>query len=297
MALSILRKMALSASFALLGGTAALAADLPVLGKPHADRIDLQDAYSPVMHDIRAFHDHLLLPIIAVVTALVLLLLLWVMVRYNAAANKTPRKFTHNVLVEVIWTVVPVAILVVIAVPSFKLLYKQDVLPAIDMTVKATGNQWYWSYEYPDNDGISFDSNMIKKEDLKPGQSYLLSVDNPMVVPVDKNIRVIATAADVIHAFTVPAFGFKIDAVPGRLNEIWFRAEKPGIYYGQCSELCGKDHAFMPIEVHALAQQDFDAWVASKKTASGGAAVTPAAETAPAAPAAEPAGGAPAKTR
>lgn len=249
------------------------------------------------MHDIVAFHDHLLLPIIAVVTALVLLLLLWVMIRYNAAANKTPRKFTHNVLVEVIWTVVPVAILVVIAVPSFKLLYKQDVLPAIDMTVKATGNQWYWSYEYPDNDGISFDSNMIKKEDIKPGQSYLLSVDNPMVVPVDKNIRVIATAADVIHAFTVPAFGFKIDAVPGRLNEIWFRAEKPGIYYGQCSELCGKDHAFMPIEVHALAQQDFDAWVASKKTASGGAAVTPAAETAPAAPAAEPAGGAPAKTR
>ena len=289
--------MALSASMALLSGTAALAADLPVLGAPHPDRIDLQDAYSPVMHDIRAFHDHLLLPIIAAVTALVLLLLLWVMIRYNAAANETPRKFTHNVLVEVIWTVIPVAILVVIAVPSFKLLYKQDVLPAIDMTVKATGNQWYWSYEYPDSDGISFDSNLVKKEEIKPGQTYLLSVDNPLVVPVDKNVRVIATAADVIHAYTVPAFGFKIDAVPGRLNEVWFRAEKPGIYYGQCSELCGKDHAYMPIEVHVMAQQDFDAWVASKKTASGGAAVIPAVETAPAAPAAEPAGGAPAKTR
>jgi len=197
----------------------------------------------------------------------------------------------------VIWTVIPVAILVVIAVPSFKLLYKQDVLPAIDMTVKATGNQWYWSYEYPDSDGISFDSNLVKKEEIKPGQTYLLSVDNPLVVPVDKNVRVIATAADVIHAYTVPAFGFKIDAVPGRLNEVWFRAEKPGIYYGQCSELCGKDHAYMPIEVHVMAQQDFDAWVASKKTASGGAAVIPAVETAPAAPAAEPAGGAPAKTR
>jgi len=293
-ALSILRKMALLAAMALMGGSSAMAADLPVLGAPHADGVTLQEAYSPVMHDIRAFHDHLLLPIIAAVTALVLVLLLWVMIRYNSAANKNPRKFTHNVLVEVIWTVIPVAILVVIAVPSFKLLYKEDVLPKIDMTVKATGNQWYWSYEYPDVDGVSFDSNLVKKDEIQPGQTYLLSVDNPMIVPVNKNIRVITTAADVIHSFTVPAFGFKIDAVPGRLNEAWFRAEKPGIYYGQCSELCGKDHAFMPIEVHVLAQQDFDAWVASKKTASG-ASATPA--SAPAAPAAEPAGGAPTKTR
>jgi cytochrome c oxidase subunit II len=280
---------------ALIGGASVLAADLPVLGAPNPDSIGLQPPHSPVMQDIHAFHDKLLLPIITVVTVIVLLLLLWVMIRYNAHANKTPRKFTHNMLVEVVWTVIPVAILVVIAVPSFKLLYKQDVLPAIDMTVKATGNQWYWSYEYPDADGISFDSNMIKKEDIKPGQTYLLSVDNPLVVPVDKNIRVITTATDVLHAFTVPAFGFKIDSVPGRLNEVWFRADKPGIFYGQCSELCGKDHAFMPIEVHVLAQQDFDAWVASKKTASSDEAVTPT--SALAAPEAEPAGGAPAKTR
>ncbi|MET0547090.1 MAG: cytochrome c oxidase subunit II [Caulobacterales bacterium] len=303
MALTVLRNLAFASVAGVIGagipaGGAALAEGLPIQGMPHDGGLGFTPAASPVMRDIVAFHDKLLLPIITAVTIVVLLLLLWVMIRYNSAANKEPRKFTHNTLVEIIWTVIPVAILVVIAVPSFKLLYKEDVLPKIDMTIKATGNQWYWSYEYPDNDGISFDSNLVKEADLKPGQMRLLSVDNPLYVPINKNIRVIVTATDVIHAFTVPAFGFKIDAVPGRLNEVWFKAEKPGIYFGQCSELCGKDHAFMPIEVHAMAQEDFDAWVASKKTASA-APAAPAAAAPGAAPAAAPAetGGASNKTR
>jgi cytochrome c oxidase subunit II len=242
-ALTVLRNLAFASASALAGmaslaGGAAMAADLPVLGKPEPEKLGFQPAASPVMHDIEAFHNNLLLPIITVVTAVVLLLLLWVMVRYNSSANKTPRKFTHNTLVEIIWTVIPVAILVVIAVPSFKLLYKEDVLPKIDMTIKATGNQWYWSYEYPDNDGISFDSNLVKEADLKPGQTRLLSVDNPLIVPVGKNIRVITTATDVIHAFTVPAFGFKIDAVPGRLNEVWFNAERPARTTRSCRLRC-----------------------------------------------------------
>src|SRR5262249_44505668 len=189
-------------------------------------------------------------------------------------ANPTPTKTTHNTLLEVLWTVVPVVILVVIAIPSFRLLFFQLDTPPADITVKATGKQWYWSYSYPDNGKFEFDSIMLQdaeRKKLQPEPPRLLAVDNAMVVPVNKVVRVQTIGADVIHSFTVPSFGIKIDAIPGRLNETWFKATREGVYYGQCSELCGKDHAFMPIEVHVVSEQAFTAWVeeAKKKYASG----------------------------
>ena len=217
----------------------------------------------------------------------VLVLLVMIIVRFNARANPVPSKTTHISLIEVIWTVVPVLILVVIAVPSFRLLFFQLNIPQADLTIKATGKQWFWSYSYPDNGKFEFDSLMLQDKDRKAGQPRLLSVDNEMVVPVNKVIRVQTTGADVIHSFAVPSFGIKIDAIPGRLNETWFKAEREGMYYGQCSELCGKDHAFMPIAVRVVSDQAFTAWVdeAKKKFASDttrpvtvAASVTPATE-------------------
>jgi len=188
-----------------------------------------------------------------------------VMFRFNARANPVPSRTTHNTLVEVLWTVIPIVILLVIAVPSFKLLFLQLNLPAADMTVKATGKQWYWSYSYPDNGKFEFDSLMLKADELKADQPRLLSVDNEMVVPVNKTVHVIVTGADVIHAFAVPSFGIKIDAIPGRINETWFKATREGVYHGQCSELCGKDHAFMPIAVRVVSEQAFATWVEDAK--------------------------------
>jgi cytochrome c oxidase subunit 2 len=195
-----------------------------------------------------------------------------VIVRFNARANPIPSRTTHNTLIEIAWTIIPIVILMVIAVPSFKLLFFQLNIPAADLTVKATGKQWYWSYNYPDNGQIEFDSLMLKEGERKEGQPRLLAVDNEMVVPVNKTVRVITTGADVIHSFTVPSFGIKIDAVPGRINETWFKATREGIYYGQCSELCGKDHAYMPIAVHVVSEQAFAAWLeeAKKKYARDG---------------------------
>jgi cytochrome c oxidase subunit II len=195
-----------------------------------------------------------------------------VIVRFNARANPIPSRTTHNTLIEIAWTIIPIVILMVIAVPSFKLLFFQLNIPAADVTVKATGKQWYWSYNYPDNGQIEFDSLMLKEGERKEGQPRLLAVDNEMVVPVNKTVRVITTGADVIHSFTVPSFGIKIDAVPGRINETWFKATREGIYYGQCSELCGKDHAYMPIAVHVVSEQAFAAWLeeAKKKYARDG---------------------------
>lgn len=249
-------------------GAFALAANEAATGQPHPWQLGLQRAATPVMDDIIWFHDFLLW-IIAVITAFVLALLVIVVVKFNARSNPVPSRTTHNTFIEVVWTVVPVLILVTIAVPSFRLLFFQLNTPKADVTVKATGKQWFWSYSYPD-DKFEFDSLMVADKDLKPGQPRLLAVDNEMVVPVNKVVRVLTTGADVIHAFAVPSFGIKIDAIPGRINETWFKAEREGVYYGQCSELCGKDHAFMPITVRVVSDQAYAAWIgeAKKKFAS-----------------------------
>jgi cytochrome c oxidase subunit II len=233
-------------------------------GQPEPWQLGFQHAATPVMENIIWFHDYLLY-FIAAITVFVLVLLVVVMVRFNARANPTPSRTTHNTLIEVLWTIVPIMILILIAVPSFKLLFFQLNLPPADMTVKATGKQWYWSYSYPDHGKFEFDSLMLKPGELKQDQPRLLAVDNEMVVPVNKTVHVITTGADVIHSFAVPSFGIKIDAIPGRINETWFKAMREGIYYGQCSELCGKDHAFMPIAVRVVSEQAFAAWIEESK--------------------------------
>jgi cytochrome c oxidase subunit 2 len=240
------------------------AAAMAGTGQPSDWQLGFQGAVTPVMVDITWFHDFLLY-IITAVTVFVLALLVIVMVKFNARANPTPSKTTHNTLIEVIWTVVPVIILVAIAIPSFRLLFFQLNIPQADLTIKATGKQWFWSYAYPDNGGFEFDSLMLQDKDRKPDQPRLLAVDNEIVVPVNKTVRMQVTAADVIHAFAVPSFGVKIDAVPGRLNETWFKATKEGVYYGQCSELCGKDHAYMPITVRVVSDKDFATWIDQAK--------------------------------
>jgi cytochrome c oxidase subunit II len=229
------------------------------LGQPAPWEFRLQESASPVMDNITWFHDWLLW-IITAITLFVLALLIAVVVKFNARANPVPSRTTHNALIEVAWTLIPVLILVAIAVPSFRLLFLQLDIPKADLTIKATGKQWYWSYAYPDNGKFEFDSLMAQDK-----QPRLLGVDNEMVVPVNKVIRVQTTGADVIHSFAVPAFGIKIDAIPGRMNETWFKATKLGMFYGQCSELCGKDHAFMPIAVKVVSDQEFAAWVAGAK--------------------------------
>jgi cytochrome c oxidase subunit 2 len=261
-----------SARWALAGfGVTAFAANA-YAAKPGDGGLGLQQAATPVMRELSSFHD-MVLVIITAITALVLALLIWVMVRYNAKANPEPRKFTHNTLVEVIWTVAPIIILIVIAVPSFKLLYMEDDHAKAEMTIKATGHQWYWSYEYPDHGGVSFDAIMLTQEEVaaagRPRDEYRLATDNALVVPENTRVRVLVTGADVLHSWTVPAFGIKMDAIPGRLNATWFLAEKPGVYFGQCSELCGKDHAFMPIEVRVVSKPEFAAWIQEQQVAQG----------------------------
>lgn len=235
------------------------------VGQPEEWQFGFQGAVTPIMERVTGFHNFLLW-IITGVVALVTVLLLIVMVRFNRRSNPTPSKTTHNTLVEVVWTVVPVLILLAIAIPSFRLLYFERVVPEAEMTVKATGNQWYWSYEYPDQEDLSFDAILLEGDALQerrkidPGAPRLLATDNPIVVPVDTTVRLIVTASDVIHSWAIPSFGIKIDAIPGRLNEAWFRADKTGTYYGQCSELCGQGHAYMPIDVRVVSREDFDAW-------------------------------------
>jgi cytochrome c oxidase subunit 2 len=243
------------AGMALVAGGTAFAE----LGQPAPWEWTLQESASPVMDYIIWFHNWLV-GTITVITLFVLVLLIMVVVKFNAKANPVPSKTTHNTLIEVAWTLIPVLILVAIAVPSFRLLFLELDVPKADLTIKATGKQWYWSYAYPDNGKFEFDSLM--SQDKKP---RLLGVDNEMVVPVNKVVRVQTTGADVIHAFAVPAFGIKIDAIPGRLNETWFKATKTGMFYGQCSELCGKDHAFMPIAVRVVSDQEFASWVETAK--------------------------------
>ena len=243
------------AGMALVAGGTAFAE----LGQPAPWEWTLQESASPVMDYIIWFHNWLFITI-TLITLFVLGLLIAVVVKFNAKANPVPSKTTHNTLIEVAWTLIPVLILVAIAVPSFRLLFLQLDTPKADLTIKAIGKQWYWSYAYPDHGKFEFDSLMVA--DKKP---RLLGVDNEMVVPVNKVVRVLTTGADVIHAFAVPAFGIKIDAIPGRLNETWFKATKTGMFYGQCSELCGKDHAFMPIAVRVVSDQEFAAWVETAK--------------------------------
>jgi cytochrome c oxidase subunit 2 len=242
------------------GGTA-----FAELGQPAPWEFKLQGSATQVMDDITSFHNWLLVTI-TLITLFVLALLAIVVVKFNAKANPVPSRTTHNTLVEVAWTLIPVLILVAIAVPSFRLLFLELDIPKADLTIKATGKQWYWTYAYPDNGKFEFDSLLACDEArLKCEQPRLLTVDNEVVVPVNKVVRVETTGADVIHSFAVPAFGIKIDAIPGRLNETWFKANKVGVYYGQCSELCGKDHAYMPIAVRVVTDQEFAAWVETAK--------------------------------
>ena len=243
--------------------THAFAADK--IGQPTDGAIDFQPGVTKLRIDAMWFHTWILLPVLFGISILVLALLLWCIVRYNAKANPQPARFTHNTTVEVLWTIGPVLILLVIAIFSFRLLFQYHDMPKPDLTVKATGYQWYWGYTYPDQKIDEFTSNILPEDKAKAaGSPYMLATTAPMVVPVGKVVHVLVQGADVIHSFSVPAFGIKIDAVPGRTNDTWFKTDRIGTYYGQCSQLCGTDHSFMPIEVKVVSQSDFNAWVASK---------------------------------
>ena len=228
-------------------------------------QIGFQKAVSPVMQDIYDLHNFILYIIIGIV-ALVFGLITYIILRYNSQSNITPQQFSHNVAIEIIWTIIPVIILIIIAIPSFKALQKAEEIPHSEMTIKIVGHQWYWNYSYPDNGEFSFDSYMIPDEDLKPGDLRLLEVDNRLVIPENTNIRFLITGGDVIHSFAVPAFGIKTDAIPGRTNETWVRVIEQGVYYGQCSELCGANHGFMPIAVQVVSKNAFEEWLAKAKT-------------------------------
>ena len=275
------------------------------MGQPTDGAIDLQHGVTPLREQAIWFHNLILMPIITVITLFVLLLLIIVVVRFNKRANPVPAKWSHNTAIEIAWTVIPVMILMVISLFSFRLLFDYNDMPKPDLTIKATGYQWYWGYEYPDQKIGEYVSNILPEDKaLAAGKPYKLAATAPLVVPVNKVVRVQVTGADVIHAFAVPSFGIIVDAVPGRLQETWFKADRTGVFYGSCRELCGVDHAFMPIEVHVVSQADFDAWVATKapKAAPAPALTAPATEgaaqpaaatapaaTTPAAPAAAPA--------
>ncbi|WP_114953307.1 cytochrome c oxidase subunit II [Sphingosinicella terrae] len=251
----------------------------PGIGQPR-HYWGLQEQFSPIGVEAASFHNYILMPAITIISLLVLFLLAWVIIRYRRAANPAPSRTTHNTVLEVAWTLVPVLILVVIAVPSIRLLAHQYSPPQADLTVKVIGNQWYWEYEYPDH-GISLVSNMLDDEQARArGEPRQLAVDERMVVPVGATVKLIVTSNDVIHAFGVPAFWTKIDAVPGRLNETWFSTDRPGLYYGVCYELCGARHGYMPIAVEVVTPEQFAAWVASKGGQMPGAAPAPAATAA-----------------
>ena len=233
-------------------------------GGPRNWQMGLPEPASTSMERLVEFHD-LLLWIITLISLFVLGLLLYVMYRFAEARNPKPSRTTHNTLLEVLWTTIPVIILVGLAVPSFKLLYFVDTIEDADMTIKAIGRQWYWSYEYPDHGDFTFDAVLIEEEDLQEGQKRLLETDVQVVLPVNTKIRLLVTASDVLHNFAMPAFGIKMDAVPGRVNETWFDITREGTYYGQCSEICGTGHAYMPITIKAVSKEEFDAWVEQAK--------------------------------
>jgi cytochrome c oxidase subunit 2 len=259
--MAILNKIA--AALAVITASIGLTASLPgalLAAQPQPRQMDFQPAASPTMERIQAFND-LVFPIIVAISVFVLGLLLYVMWRYSEKRNPTPSKTTHNTVIEVIWTVVPVIILVVIAVPAFRLLYFADRIEDAEMTIKAIGRQWYWSYEYPDHGDLTFDAYMVADEDLEPGQPRLLQTDNAVVLPVATRIRVLVTASDVLHSFAMPSMGLKLDAVPGQVNETWVQINAEGMYYGQCSEICGTGHSYMPIMIKAVSKEAFAEWV------------------------------------
>ena len=233
------------------------------VGAPRDWQIDLPDSVTPMLDMMKSFNDFVLIIIVAVVV-FVMGLLAWVMIRYRESVNPVPSRLSHNTTLEVLWTIVPVLVLVVIAIPSFRLLFRQFDFPKADVVVKATGKQWYWTYEYPDAK-VSFDSYPVDDKDLKPGQIRNLSVDNEMVVPVNKVVQVLITGGDVIHQWVVPSFGSRADGIPGRINRTWFLAREPGIYYGECSALCGQGHAYMPIAVKVVSDEDFSKWISDKQ--------------------------------
>jgi len=232
--------------------------------EPRPWQLGFQPAATPVKERLSAFHDELLI-IITLITVFVLGLLVYVIWRFNQQRNPVPSHTSHNTVIEMLWTVVPVLILIIIAIPSFKLMYYMDRVPNPEMTIKVTGHQWYWSYEYPDQGGLTFDSNIIPDDQLKPGQKRLLDVDNPLVVPADTIIRLQFTGTDVIHSWFVPSFGVQEYAIVGRLNESWMTVEHPGSYYGQCNQICGVNHAFMPIKVEAMSKEGFQRWLVDAK--------------------------------
>ena len=243
-------------------------ASLLYSSEPKNWQLGFQESVTSIMNDVVFMHDYILMPIITAISVFVLFLLFYVCIKFRESKNPNPSKTTHNTFIEIVWTLIPCLILIVIAIPSFKLLYKQDIIPKADVTVKAIGYQWYWGYEYPDQN-IYFESLMVEDKDLKPGQPRLLATDTEVVVPVNKIVKVLITSNDVLHAWAIPAFGVKRDAVPGRINETWFKADKEGVYYGQCSELCGIKHAFMPITVRVVSEEKYLEWIelAKKKYA------------------------------
>jgi cytochrome c oxidase subunit 2 len=249
---------------AAMPGAAAMA---DVVGEPKPWEIGMQRAYGPIKEHIIDLH-RLVLVIIALITILVGVLLVWVMVRYNAKRHPVPSQTSHNTVLEIAWTVIPVLILVIIAIPSFRLIYYQDRTKDADLTVKVTGHQWYWEYSYPDKGNLDIESRFIDDADLKPGQLRLLTVDNQLVIPVNKNIRVLTTSTDVIHSFFIPALGVQRYAIPGRTIETWMRASDTGVFYGECNQICGENHSRMPIAVRAVPEKEFDAWVEQAKKAS-----------------------------
>ncbi|MES2845107.1 MAG: cytochrome c oxidase subunit II [Pseudomonadota bacterium] len=265
--LTSLNGLATGVAASVLGG-AAFAQGLEVVGKPEPELMGFQPPATELARDLQGL-DHMILIIITVITVFVTALLIYVMIRYNAKTNKTPATFTHNSPLEVAWTVVPIVILVFIGAFSLPVLFKQQEIPEAEVLIKVTGNQWYWSYDYV-NDGVAFDSFMLPKEDLAAAgydeSLYLLATDTAVVVPIGKTVVMQVTGADVIHSWTIPAFGVKQDAVPGRLAQLWFSAEREGVYFGQCSELCGKDHAYMPITVKVVSEAAYAAWLEKAKT-------------------------------
>jgi len=241
-----------------------------VVGAPHPWEMGMQHSYGPIKDRIIDLHNLVLL-IITVITLFVGGLIVWVMIRYNAQRNPQPSQTSHNTILEIAWTVIPVLILVIIAIPSFRLIYYQDRTPDPDMTIKATGHQWYWEYTYPDQGNLAIESRYVHDEDLKPGQLRLLDVDNPLVIPVGKKIRILTSSSDVIHSFFIPSFGVQRYAIPGRTIETWMEADQVGTFYGECNQICGQDHSRMPISVKALSEADFKIWVEdAKKSASAG---------------------------
>ena len=255
-----------AAPAALLAGLAAPAAEAQIFGGPKSGEIGFLPANTENADGIFWFHNWILLPVIIAISLFVLALIVYIVWRFNETANPVPSRRTHNGVLEFAWTVAPALILVVIAVPSFRLLSQQLIIPAPDLTLKVTGSQWHWNYGYPKSEGgFSFDSLYVEEKDLKAGQPNIITADHEMVVPVGKVVEVDVTSQDVIHSFSVPSFGVKIDAVPGRLNKTWFKAEHEGMFYGQCSNICGIDHAFMPVNVRVVSQSDYEAWLAQAK--------------------------------